>query len=53
VHARIKEISLLIHPIVAGQGKKLFADVGAKVPMQLVNSKVFENGVVGLHYQKR
>jgi dihydrofolate reductase len=47
------EILLLIHPIVAGQGKKLFADVGAKAPMQLKNSKVYENGVVGLHYQKR
>lgn len=47
------EILLLIHPIVAGQGKKLFANVGVKTPMQLKNSKVYENGVVGLHYQKR
>jgi dihydrofolate reductase len=47
------EILLLIHPIVAGQGKRLFADVGAKVTMQLINSKVYENSVVGLHYQKR
>lgn len=47
------EILLLIHPTVAGQGKKLFADVGVKTPMQLKNSKVYENGVVGLHYQRR
>jgi dihydrofolate reductase len=47
------EILLLIHPILAGQGKKLFADVGAKMTMQLINSKVYENSVVGLHYQKR
>ncbi len=47
------EILLLIHPIISGRGKKLFAAVGAKTPMQLINSKMYENGVVGLHYQKR
>jgi dihydrofolate reductase len=47
------EILLLIHPIIAGQVKKLFADVGAKATMQLKSSKLYENGVVGLHYQKR
>lgn len=47
------KILLFIQPVVAGQGTKLFADaVGAKVTMRLINSKVYENGVVGLHYQK-
>ena len=45
------EILLFIQPIVAGQGTKLF-EVGAKMTMRLINSKVYENGVVGLHYQK-
>jgi dihydrofolate reductase len=45
------EILLFIQPVVAGQGTKLF-EVGAKTNMKLINSKVYENGVVGLRYQK-
>jgi hypothetical protein len=43
---------LFIQPVVAGQETKLFADVGEKTTMQLISSRVFENGVVKLHYQK-
>ena len=46
------EMLLFIQPVVAGQETKLFADVGAKTTMQLISSRVFENGVVKLHYQK-
>lgn len=46
------EIWMWIHPIAVGQGEKLFADTGAAATMQLIHSKVYENGVVGLRYQK-
>jgi dihydrofolate reductase len=46
------EIRLLVHPVVAVHGEKLFADVGSKFSMHLADSKTFANGVVKLHYQK-
>ncbi|MCD9025242.1 dihydrofolate reductase family protein [Cohnella silvisoli] len=46
------ELWLFVHPVVAGQGEKLFTDVGTKFSLQLNNSKIYKNGVVGLHYQK-
>jgi dihydrofolate reductase len=46
------ELWLLVHPVVAAQGEKLFTDVGTKFSLHLSNSKIYKNGVVGLHYQK-
>lgn len=46
------ELWLLVHPVVASQGEKLFTDVGTKFSLQLINSKIYKNGVVGLRYQK-
>jgi dihydrofolate reductase len=45
----IDELHLLVHPIVVGHGKKLFAD-GATVPLKLVSSTTFGTGVVHLVY---
>jgi dihydrofolate reductase len=45
----VDELHLLVHPVVVGQGKKLFDD-GAKVPLQLVSSTTFKTGVVHLVY---
>ncbi len=45
----VDELHLLVHPIVVGHGKKLFAD-GATVPLRLVSSTTFETGVVYLVY---
>src|SRR3569833_3195779 len=39
----IDELHLLVHPIVVGHGKKLFAD-GATVPLRLVSSATFKTG---------
>ena len=38
----VDELHLLVHPIVVGHGKKLFAD-GATVPLKLVSSTTFEH----------
>ncbi|NMN97263.1 dihydrofolate reductase family protein [Antrihabitans stalactiti] len=41
----IDELHLFVHPVVVGQGKKLFAD-GAKVPLKLLSSTTFGSGVL-------
>ena len=45
----IDELHLLVHPIVVGHGKKLFAD-GATIPLKLVSSTTFDTGVLHLVY---
>jgi dihydrofolate reductase len=45
----VDQLHLLVHPIVVGHGKKLFAD-GATVPLKLVSSTAFGTGVLHLVY---
>jgi dihydrofolate reductase len=45
----VDELHLLVHPVVVGHGKKLFAD-GAKVPLALASATTFTTGVVHLVY---
>jgi dihydrofolate reductase len=45
----VDELHLLVHPVVVGHGKKLFAD-GAKVPLRLVSATPFTTGVLHLVY---
>ena len=45
----VDELHLLVHPIVVGHGKKLFAD-GATVPLALTSSTTFSTGVLHLVY---
>ena len=40
----LDELRLLVHPIVVGHGKRLFAD-GAQVPLRLVSARTLETGV--------
>jgi len=40
----LDELRLLVHPIVVGHGKRLFAE-GARVPLQLVSARTLETGV--------
>jgi dihydrofolate reductase len=47
----VDELHLLVHPIVVGHGKKLFAD-GATVPLKLLSSTTFDSGVVYLVYTR-
>ncbi len=48
----IDEFVLLIHPLVLGAGRRLFADDGAYAALRLVDSKVSTTGVVIATYQK-
>ncbi len=45
-------IDMLVHPLVIGNGKPLFASLPVKVPLRLVESKTYNNGVVNLRYER-
>src|SRR5438874_10925942 len=50
-HGLIDEYQLLVHPVVLGSGKPLFQDIRDRRKLQLVKTKTFSSGVVGLYYQ--
>ena len=41
----------MIHPIVVGQGRKLFTDEDAKQDLKLVDTKTFSKGIVVVEYE--
>jgi dihydrofolate reductase len=47
----LDELSLMVHPIVLGRGKRLFEEGGDQKALELVDSKAFSTGVVHLTYQ--
>lgn len=50
----IDEIQLVVHPVVAGKGRRLFDDLNLQnqLEFKLVETKVFKSGCVALHYVK-
>jgi dihydrofolate reductase len=46
----VDELHLMIHPVVVGEGAKLFED-GDKHALELVDSKTFGSGVVYATYK--
>jgi dihydrofolate reductase len=50
-HGLIDECRLVIHPIVVGNGKRLFRDESDTTILRLVETKTFGSGVVVLTYQ--
>jgi dihydrofolate reductase len=46
----LDELILMIHPVIAGRGKRLFPDSGELKRMRLVDSKVTGSGVAFLTY---
>jgi dihydrofolate reductase len=47
----LDELRLLVHPVVAGSGIRLFGGEGDRVELALADSRVYANGVVGLTYR--
>jgi dihydrofolate reductase len=47
----LDELILMVHPVVAGSGKRLFADGGALKRMRLVDSTTTRTGVIIARYQ--
>src|SRR3954454_11027168 len=50
-HDLVDEITLLIVPVVLGQGTRLFADTGPDVALELVDSRADSNGVTTQVYR--
>ena len=48
----IDEYRLRVHPVVLGSGVPLFKDLKERMPLQLIDSKTFQSGVMILHYQR-
>ncbi|WP_327090230.1 dihydrofolate reductase family protein [Nonomuraea sp. NBC_01738] len=47
----LDELRLLVHPIVVGDGQRLFPDGMGQVPLALTRSAAFATGVLDLTYQ--
>jgi dihydrofolate reductase len=45
-------LDMLVHPLVIGNGKPLLASLPIKVPLRLVESKTYDNGMVNLRYER-
>jgi len=52
-HNLIDDYWLFVNPILLGEGIPLFKDISERVNLKLQETKVFDCGVVGLHYVKR
>ena len=49
-HGLLDELQLFVHPLVLGEGKRLFEPDGERTGLELVDSKTFSTGVVHLTY---
>jgi dihydrofolate reductase len=49
----VDEFQLWLHPVVLGEGKKLFPDNGSRRDLTLVDSRTTANGLVILTYARR
>jgi dihydrofolate reductase len=47
----IDELQLTIHPIIAGKGLQMFADISNRIALKLLRTKTFASGAVTLFYQ--
>jgi dihydrofolate reductase len=51
-HDLVDELRLMVYPVVLGDGERLFATMGAKTPMRLVDSRTLDDGLVYLTYER-
>ncbi len=49
----LDELALIVHPIVAGGGTRLFDDLSFGAALRLVDSHTFDTGVVSLTFEPR
>ncbi|HEV7398663.1 MAG TPA: dihydrofolate reductase family protein [Solirubrobacterales bacterium] len=50
-HDLVDELRLMVFPVVLGEGKRLFGDVTAKKPLNLVDTKTVGAGIALLTYE--
>lgn len=46
----VDEYWLVVHPVMAGNGTRLFENVNEKLNLRLIKTRVLKSGVVALHY---
>ncbi|WP_145809028.1 dihydrofolate reductase family protein [Kribbella amoyensis] len=46
----VDEVSLLVHPVVVGAGRRWFGAFGGRLGLRHANTEVFEGGVVWMRY---
>ncbi len=51
-HDLVDEFRIYVHPVLIGGGTPLFPVSGARVPLRLVQTRAFTNGVVLLRYER-
>jgi dihydrofolate reductase len=49
----IDEYRIYLHPVLLGRGKPLFAAGADRTDLELISSKRYANGVLGLRYRPR
>ena len=49
----IDEFWFLIHPIIGKKGTQLFEEINEKRNLKLLETKIFNSGVIVMHYQKK
>jgi dihydrofolate reductase len=49
---QLDELHLLVHPIVLGEGARLFDNIGTQLPLKLTEHKAFSTGVLALTYTR-
>ena len=49
----VDEITLAVHPIILGAGKRLFEHVATRIHLELIDSKTYSSGLVMLTYGVR